>query len=141
VKGVGGMLHPRPMPRGGVDATSSVRPTSQTGSAAVTGTVMVAVLAVVAVFVAAVGGAVADQRRVEAAADLGALAAAAAVQMGRPACAAAGTVVRRNGARLGSCVGSGEVVTVRALRDTRPLLGRTFQVSSTARAGPVGLGP
>jgi secretion/DNA translocation related TadE-like protein len=113
----------------------------QRGSAAVLGTVLVGVLSTVTVLVAAVDGAVADQRRVEAAADLGALAGAAAVQAGRDGCAAAGRVVARNGARLGSCAVAGQVVTVRATRRTQPLVGRRFTMRSTARAGPVGAGP
>jgi secretion/DNA translocation related TadE-like protein len=98
----------------------------------------VGALSVAAVLVAAVGAVVADQRRVASAADLAALAGAAAVQSGRDGCASAGAVARRNAARLASCAVTGSVVTVRTTRETRPLLGRRLMVRSAARAGPVG---
>lgn len=117
-----------------------MRQADERGSAAVLGTVLVGVLVVVAVLVAVLGGAVADQRRVASAADLGALSGAAALQQGSDACAAARSLVRRNGARLTRCATAGAVVTVRAARSTQPVLGRRFVVTSTARAGPVGAG-
>jgi secretion/DNA translocation related TadE-like protein len=105
------------------------------GSATVLAVVLVAVLATAAVLVACVGGVVADQRRLESAADLAALAAAGAAQAGESPCFAAGTSARRNGARLASCAVDGEVVTVRVVR-SRVVLGRAIQLSSRARAGP-----
>lgn len=109
------------------------------GSAAVLGSVFVAVLVVVSVMVATVGGVVADQRRVETAVDLGALAGAAALQQGRDGCAEALATVRRNGSRASSCVVSGPALRVHATRATQRVLGRRLEVGSTARAGPVGL--
>lgn len=106
------------------------------GSATVLVVGTVGVLVTVAVLVAALGGVVADQRRVESAADLAALAAAGAVQAGEDACAAARSSAGRNGGRLGSCAVAGEVVTVRVHRRTRPILGRRFELTSRARAGP-----
>jgi secretion/DNA translocation related TadE-like protein len=73
---------------------------------------------------------------VEAAADLGALAGATALQHGEPACAAAASVVARNGGRLTGCVPAGQDVTVRAARPTRRILGMTWTVTSVGRAGP-----
>jgi secretion/DNA translocation related TadE-like protein len=116
-------------------------PRSELGSAAVLGTVLVGALATVAVLVAALGGAVADQRRVESAADLGALAGASAAQRGDDPCAAAGSTVARNRARLTACRVAGEVVTLRAARSSRPVLGLRFTLTSTARAGPAGSAP
>jgi secretion/DNA translocation related TadE-like protein len=98
--------------------------------------VLVGVLAVAALLVALVGGAVTDQRRVESAADLGALAGASAAQRGRDGCAAAVAMVARNEARLTSCSATGGTVTVRAARGTRLLLGLRFTLTSRARAGP-----
>jgi secretion/DNA translocation related TadE-like protein len=115
----------------------SVRSCGDRGSATVLGVGVVGLLATLMTLVAVLAGAVADQRRVESAADLGALAGATAVQQGRPACASARDVVDRNGASLTSCVVAGEVVEVTARRRTQPLLGRRFDASSTARAGPV----
>jgi secretion/DNA translocation related TadE-like protein len=107
------------------------------GSATVLGVWLVGVLATVMAMVAVLAGAVADQRRVESAADLAALAGATAVQQGGSACASARDVVRRNGASLTSCAVAGEVVEVTARRRTPPLLGRRLEAMSTARAGPV----
>jgi secretion/DNA translocation related TadE-like protein len=114
------------------------RGTVEHGSAAVLGVGLLGVLMTVASFVAVLAGAVADQRRVESAADLGALAGASAVQHGRAACPAARSVVRRNRASVASCVVSGEVVVVTARRRTPLLLGRRLVAESTARAGPSG---
>lgn len=101
-------------------------------------TLLIGVIAAVAAFVGALGGVVADQRRVESAADLAALAAAGALQTGADACAAASAVARRNGALLRSCRRSGEVVRVEVVRATRVVLGRGVRVSAQARAGPTG---
>jgi secretion/DNA translocation related TadE-like protein len=112
------------------------RPCGEHGSAAVLATVLVAVLLVVTVLGTAVAAAVVGQRRVETAADLGALAGASAVQHGVPGCAAAADVVRRNGGVLSACGVLGPVVTVHATRKVPAVLGRTLTVGSTARAGP-----
>jgi secretion/DNA translocation related TadE-like protein len=106
------------------------------GSAAVLAVVLIGVLVTVAVLLAAVGGAVVDQRRVGAAADLGALAGASAAQRGDDPCTAARAVVRDNHARLAACAVAGEVVTVHTDRRTRPVLGLRVTVASQARAGP-----
>ena len=58
-------------------------PGDHRGSASVLAVVLLGVLAATALLVAAIGGVVVDQRRVAAAADLGALAAASALQQGR----------------------------------------------------------
>jgi secretion/DNA translocation related TadE-like protein len=111
------------------------RPERGTVALAVT---VVGVLAFVAVLVAAVGGAVADQRRVESAADLAALAAAGALQAGADPCAEARGTARRNGATVVSCrVTGGDQVVLRAERRTRPVLGRSLALTARARAGPV----
>jgi secretion/DNA translocation related TadE-like protein len=108
----------------------------QRGSAAVQAVVLIGVLATVAVLVGGLGGVVADQRRVESAADLAALAAASAAQAGDEACAAARAFAGRNGARLISCVLAGQKVTVRVQRRTERVLGRRFTLVAQARAGP-----
>lgn len=67
------------------------------------------------------------------AADLAALAGAArALEGSTPACTAAATVARRNGATLTSCVLDGLVVTV----TVQGRAGRWGVVTSRARAGP-----
>ena len=110
--------------------------TGERGSAAVLATVLVGVLAAVTALAAVVGGAVTDQRRLEAAVDLGALAGASAAQRGTDACAAAGSVTARNGARVTTCSVDGAVVTLRAGRLTQRVLGLRFTLTATARAGP-----
>jgi len=110
--------------------------TGERGSATVLATVLVGVLAAVTALVAVVGGAVADQRRLEAAVDLGALAGASAAQRGTDACAAAGSVTAANGARLTTCTVDGDVVTLRAGRHTKRVLGLQLTLTAVARAGP-----
>ena len=118
-----------------------LRPPGQHGSAAVLAVGLVGVLVAVTALVAALGGMVVDQRRVEAAADLAALAGAAAAQRGDDGCAAARSVARLNGGRVARCSRVGSVVEVRVVRSGRQVLGRTFTAGSTARAGPVGVLP
>ena len=115
---------------------------TERGSAAVLAVVILGVLTTVGVLLSVVGGAVVAQRRVESAADLGALAGASAAQRGDDACAAARSVAAANQARVTACsVGgaTGDEVTVRTERRTQGLLGLSFRVSSRARAGPATL--
>jgi len=107
------------------------------GSAAVLAVGLTGVLVTVTVLVAALGGVVADQRRVEAAADLAALAGAGAAQAGRDGCAAAQRTATRNGGRVRRCAVDGGVVTVSVGRDSRLLWGRRLALVGHARAGPV----
>ena len=117
------------------------RPPGQQGSAAVLAVGLVGVLVAVTALVAALGGMVVDQRRVEAAADLAALAGAAAAQRGNDGCAAARSVARRNDGRVDRCTVAGSVVEVRVVRTGRQVLGRRVTVRSTTRAGPAGVLP
>ena len=114
------------------------------GSAALLAVSLAGCLVLVALLVTAVGAVVADQRRVEAAADLAALAGASAAQSGRDSCSAADTIARRNGALLSDCRTDGSVVTVRVRRVTHVgllrIVGREVTVTGSARAGPVGVG-
>jgi secretion/DNA translocation related TadE-like protein len=116
-------------------------PSRERGAAAVLTTVLAGLLMVLAVLLSAVGGMVADQRRAASAADLAALAGAAALQHGHPGCTVAAQVARANEATLLGCRESGRVLTVRVGRDPRGvtarLLGRVVGVTSRARAGPV----
>lgn len=107
------------------------------GSAAVLTVGLTGVLVTVSVLVAALGGVVADQRRVEAAADLAALAGAGAAQAGRDGCAAAQRTAARNGGQVRRCAVDGGVVTVAVGRDSRLLWGRRLALVGHARAGPV----
>ena len=84
------------------------------------------------------GRLLADQRRAATAADLAALAAATAVQVGEPPCEAAAESVARNGARLGSCTVEGDRVRVEAVRRSTPVLGKDVEITVAAHAGPTG---
>jgi secretion/DNA translocation related TadE-like protein len=110
----------------------------QAGSTSGLVVVLVGVLATFAVLVGALGGALADLRRVEAAADLAALAGAGAAQSGEKPCPAATSTARRNRADLVVCTVIGDVVTVVVQRRTQVVLGRSVIVTGRARAGPVG---
>jgi secretion/DNA translocation related TadE-like protein len=113
--------------------TGSVR---ERGSAAVLAAIVFAILATVTVAVGAVGGLLADQRRVESAADLAALAGAAAMRRGEDGCGAAAVVARANQATLVGCSQQGDALTVRTVRPVRTVLGRTLRLHAEARAGP-----
>jgi secretion/DNA translocation related TadE-like protein len=111
----------------------------QRGAATVLVLPFVGVLALVTVVLAFQGGVLVTQRRVQAAADLAALAGAAALQRGQDGCAAASAVAGRNGARLSDCQVSGVAgrdVVVTAERDGPAVLGRSVTVEASARAGP-----
>ena len=111
----------------------------QRGAATVLVMPFVGVLALVTVVLAFQGGALVTQRRVQAAADLAALAGAAALQRGDDGCVAASAVAGRNGARLSDCQVSGTAgrdVVVTVERDGPAVLGRSVTVEASARAGP-----
>lgn len=119
-------------------AQAEARAAADRGSAAVLllGVCLLAV--VLAVGVGAVGAAVVARHRAQAAADLGALA-AADVAIGRHPgvpCIAAAQVARANGAALEQCVVFGDDVAVRAV--VRPLgaAARLGVAAASARAGP-----
>jgi secretion/DNA translocation related TadE-like protein len=113
------------------------RGTDQRGSAALLVVGLAGVLMTVALLVAVLGGAVADQRRVEAAADLAALAGAGAVRVGGDGCVAARETAGRNGGALRRCAVDGDVVTVEVGREGKAVLGWRLALVGRARAGPV----
>lgn len=110
---------------------------AQRGAATVTALALVAVLGAVAAVLAVGAGLFVEHRRVQAAADLAALAGAGAVRDGDPCAAAAATAVR-NGAEVTSCeVLDRDVRVVVAVRRTYPG-GWEAVVEGVARAGPAG---
>lgn len=109
---------------------------SQRGSATVLALPLLGAVTVAAVLLAFAGGAVATRRHVASAADLAALAGAAAIQHGRAGCAAAAAVAARNHAELSACSVEGSQVRVVVRAETAPLLGRGLTLSARARAGP-----
>jgi secretion/DNA translocation related TadE-like protein len=109
---------------------------SERGSATVLALPLLGVLTVATVLLGFVAGAVVAQGRAAMAADLAALAGAAALQRGGDGCAEAAAVTLRNGAEVVSCrIGGAQVwLTVRC--ETAALFGRTLPVTARARAGP-----
>ncbi|MCW2832348.1 MAG: hypothetical protein JWN68_301 [Nocardioides sp.] len=97
-----------------------------------------ALLMFVGVALSGVTAVVLAHRSAQAAADLAALAAASAAAAGVDACAAADRSAEANEASLSSCEQADGAVTV-AVRVGGPrLLGRDYDVTARARAGPAG---
>lgn len=108
----------------------------EAGVATVLALPLLGALTLAAVLLAVVSGAVVAQRRVASAADLAALAGAAALARGGDGCEHASAVSRRNGAELVSCRASTTEVWL-TVRTELPLrFGRSLTVSARSRAGP-----
>jgi secretion/DNA translocation related TadE-like protein len=106
------------------------------GSATIDALTLLVVLSTVAMGALTVGAMVVAKHRAGAAADLAALAAAAAT-LGEPdACAVAADVARRNGAVLTQCARHGRAVDVVVQVAGPTLLGFHPQLTGRARAGP-----
>lgn len=106
------------------------------GVATVVAIGLVGLLVLVAGTCAAVTVIVLSHRRAQVAADLAALAGAAALQRGADPCVAAATIAQRQGARVSRCVVDGpDVVVVTGVRVVRALGGT--ELPARARAGPV----
>jgi secretion/DNA translocation related TadE-like protein len=106
------------------------------GSGAVLGSAVIVVVVAATIMGAVLGAVLVQQRRIESAADLAALAGAAAVQRGDDGCTAAHVAARRNGARLAACLTRGDTVTVTAAQTTTLLFGWPVHQQAHARAGP-----
>ena len=96
----------------------------------------VGVLVLMALALAFQGGLLVAQRRVQAAADLAALAGAVALQRGHDGCDAARRMAARNGASLDRCRVDDRGVLVTLARAGPVLWGRSVEVRAAARAGP-----
>ena len=97
---------------------------------------MAGVLCFVAVALGVVAGAVRAQRSAQSAADLSAVAAAAALGHGRDGCASARTVAIANGATLAVCTVRGDEVRVAVHVSGPRWPGRRMVLTAEARAGP-----
>ncbi len=106
------------------------------GSATVLALTLLGAVVATAVLLGSLAGALVASRRAAAAADLAALAGAAAVQQGRDACAEASAVAAANHARLAACAVLAQDVRVGVAVDAGRVLGRRLRVSARARAGP-----
>jgi secretion/DNA translocation related TadE-like protein len=107
------------------------------GSATVHAALLVGLLATVALLATAIGSVLVGQRKAAAAADLAALAGAAAVQRGTAGCESAADIAGQNEARLVSCEVVGDVLTVQVVTEVRSLFRSSFELRARARAGPV----
>jgi secretion/DNA translocation related TadE-like protein len=83
-----------------------------------------------------VAAVVAAQHRLDAAADLSVLSAAAELQRGRDACAAAVDIARDNAVGIARCRVDGDDVVVTVARTVSLPFGVHGSLTSTARAGP-----
>lgn len=115
---------------------TGVRRDGERGSATAFALVVIGLLMLVGCAVGVVAGLVIDHRKAQAAADLAALAAAAALQEGGDACAAGAEVAADNGAEQTSCAVEGEEVVVETLVDGPSWLGWSAGLPARARAGP-----
>ena len=113
---------------------SAVR--SEAGTATVLVMPLLGVIVLVAIVASVLGSLVVAQRRVQAAADLAALAGASAVPGAAGACAVAARLSRRNGADMVSCRLEGRDVRVEVAVQVTGLIGRSVTVRAQARAGP-----
>lgn len=112
------------------------RPHDDRGAATLLVLAMAGVVLFVTSALGVVGGLVVTQRRSQAAADLAALAGAQGLQVGRDACRAAADVAAANGGTLVGCDVSGHEVAVRVRVRGPQAIGRTFDLTASARAGP-----
>lgn len=95
-------------------------------------------LVLVGAALAVVGALVVDHRRAQSAADLGALAGAAASARGEDGCAAAGRTAAANGARVLSCGVMAGGLRVTVVVPGPRWLGSVGDLRAEARAGPAG---
>lgn len=108
------------------------------GSATVLVLTMTVALAFLAVLGVTGSSLLLAHRRAATAADLAALAGAAALQRGEAGCPAAGRVAEANGGRVVTCHVEGDQVVVRAQHEATLPWHVKRAVSAAARAGPVG---
>lgn len=109
---------------------------SEAGIATVSAVIAVGMVMVVAAALVQVGLVIAVKHRVQAAADLAAVAGSAATLRGADGCAVAGRTARRNDVRLDRCRADLAVVTVRAARTTGLIWGARYRARADARAAP-----
>lgn len=105
------------------------------GAATILALAMAGVLLLTGAATAVAGAIVVDHRRAQSAADLAALAAAAA-HPGRDPCTTAARVATANGATLRACRRDGPDVVVTVLVQGPRWLGQEGDLTASARAGP-----
>jgi secretion/DNA translocation related TadE-like protein len=107
-----------------------------TGAASLFAIACLSVLLLVGAALGVVAAVVAAHRTAQSAADLAALAGAAAVGDGLDGCAAAARIAGANGARLDGCQVWGRDVTVDVTVTGPEWLGQSGDLGAQARAGP-----
>ncbi len=112
------------------------RAREERGAAALLAVAMTGVLMFVSSALGLASGLFVAHRRAQAAADLAALAGAAAAARGQPACVATDEVARRNGARVEECSVDGDTVSVRVVVAGPGWRGLQADLDASARAGP-----
>jgi secretion/DNA translocation related TadE-like protein len=110
--------------------------TSERGWATIWGVGWMAVYASLAVVVTCAALCTARQHAVDGAADLAAVAAAAAIQAGQDGCAAAAVTASANRVVLVGCIVDGERVEVRTSSRARLPFGLGVTMRGRSRAGP-----
>jgi secretion/DNA translocation related TadE-like protein len=106
------------------------------GAATVVATACLGVVLMVGAGLGVATAMVVDHRRAQSAADLAALAGAAAVQAGADGCAAAGRVATANDTDLVGCQLAGADVVVEVRASGPHWLGQVADLEGHARAGP-----
>jgi secretion/DNA translocation related TadE-like protein len=106
------------------------------GAGSVLALPLLGVVAVTALLLAHLAGALVAARRAAAAADLAALAGAEAWRRGADACGAAALVAARNHAALETCRVAVDDVLLTVRVDVPGVVGRAVRVTAQARAGP-----
>ena len=119
-------------------ADAGMRVCGDRGAAAVLAVTLSAAILLCVTAAVAGGRLLVDHRRAAVAADLAALAGAAAVQHGLDGCSAAERIAARNDAVVSGCRVTGEEVLVTVRVASVRLLGRSVRPRADARAGPVG---
>jgi secretion/DNA translocation related TadE-like protein len=108
----------------------------EAGVATVSAVMVVGLMMTLAVALVQVGLVIALKHRVQAAADLAAVAGSAATLRGDDGCAAAVATARRNDVTIERCRADLAVVTVRATRATELVVGTRYRARADARAAP-----
>lgn len=111
--------------------------TSEDGAGTVLAVAVLGVLVTVAIAAGGVVGVIASHRTAQSAADLAALAGAAALQDGGDACQQAAVIARRNQARLLTCRVQQWNVAVVVVANTARLPGGALDLQARGHAGPV----
>ena len=111
-------------------------PRDEDGAGTILVVAMLGLLVTVTLATSGVVGVVATHRQAQSAADLSALAGAAALQDGGDPCRRAGVIATRNGAQLRGCRVEQWNVAVEVTSSMR-LPGASMDLAARARAGPV----